>query len=575
MTSASASRDFESADRTDPGAVVAAARAGLVYLPLGGAGEIGMNMYLYGCRGKWIAVECGVTFGDETTPGIDVMMADTAFLESVRADLLALVLTHAHEDHQGAVSRLWPRLECPVYATGFTAAVVRARLEEAGLAREVPLHELPLGAELTLGPFRIRYVTVTHSIPEPNALAIATPFGTVVHTGDWKLDPEPLLGGITDEAAFRALGDAGVLAMVCDSTNVFNEGYSGSEATARDGLVHAIAPFKGRIAVACFASNIARVGSIARAAAANGRHVALVGRSLWRMTEIARDCGYLHDIPEFLTEYDCAYLPRERALYICTGSQGERGSALERISQNAHANVVLEAGDAVLFSSRDIPGNEREIHAMQDRLARRGCVIVTGKDAPIHVSGHPARAELKQLYEWVRPAHSVPMHGEARHLIEHAAYARAIGVPASHVVSNGHALRLAPGEPVIVGEVPVGRLGLDGNRLVRVDDALLAPRRRAAFSGNAFVTVVIDNKGRLVADPVVSLSGVAADPREERAAIAAAVSEIEAVLARPRGRRRRGTGEAVPDEDIRLAVRRAINRSTGKKPVTEVHVVVC
>lgn len=557
--------------QTDVPAVIAAARKGLVYLPLGGAGEIGMNFYLYGCDGKWIAVECGVTFGDEQTPGIDVMMADIGFVREIGDHLLAVVLTHAHEDHQGALAHLWPRLECPVYATEFTAALVRARLTEAGLVGEVPLNEIDLGGEVELGPFRVRYVTVTHSIPEPNALAITTKYGTIIHTGDWKLDPEPLLGEATDEATFRALGDKGVLAMVCDSTNVFNEGVSGSEALARDGLARTIARFKGRVAVACFASNIARIDSIARVAEANGRHVALVGRSLWRLTEIARDCGYLRGLPEFLTEYDCAHLPRARALYICTGSQGERGSALARISTNDHANVVLEHGDAVLFSSRNIPGNERMIYAMQDRLARMGCTIITGKDAPIHVSGHPARGELERLYSWVRPAHSVPMHGEGRHLIEHAALARSIGVPSAHVVTNGHALRLAPGEPEIVGTVPVGRLGLDGNRLVRVTDELLAPRRRSAFSGNAFVTVIVDRKGRLAADPRISLSGVSGDPREERAAVAEAIAEIERLMSRPHGRRH---SEPVPEEDIRRVVRRSIRRATGKKPVTEVHVVV-
>lgn len=550
-------------------AVLAAAKAGLVYLPLGGAGEIGMNCYLYGCKGKWIAVECGVTFGDETTPGIDVMMADISFLESIGDDLLALVLTHGHEDHQGAVAHLWPRLECPVYATPFTAGLVRARLQESGLAREVPLHEIPLGGRVELGPFDIRYVTVTHSIPEPNALAIATPFGILVHTGDWKLDPAPLLGEVADEASFRELGDGGVLAMICDSTNVFNPGTSGSEADVREALTAEIARHKGRVAVACFASNVARIESIAHAAEANGRHVALVGRSLWRVTEIAREVGYLRGVAEFLTEHDCAHLPRRRALYICTGSQGEKGSALARIAANDHANVVLEQGDTVLFSSRDIPGNEREIHAMQEQLARRGCVVITGKDAPIHVSGHPARDELKQLYSWVRPKHSVPMHGESRHLAEHAEYAKELGVPHAHVVHNGQALRLAPGAPAIVGEVTVGRLGLDGNRLVPVDDLLLAPRRRAAFSGSAFVTVVIDRKGRLAADPQVSLQGVCVDPREEREAVAAAVDEVERVMARPRGRH----AGLAPEEDIRRVVRRAVARATGKKPVTQVHVI--
>ncbi|MFT5539488.1 MAG: ribonuclease J [Alphaproteobacteria bacterium] len=560
----------------NPESVIAAAREGLVYLPLGGAGEIGMNMYLYGCKGKWIAIECGITFGDDTTPGIDVMMANPAFLESVKDCLLAIVLTHGHEDHQGGLGHLWPRLECPVYATRFTAGLVRARLAETGLAGVVPLHELDLKAEITLGPFKIRYVTVTHSILEPNALAIETPFGTLVHTGDWKLDPEPLIGEVTDEAQFRALGDKGVLAMICDSTNVFNEGVSGSEATARKGLRDTISGFKNRVAVACFASNMARVESIAKVAADCGRHVALVGRSLWRMTQIARDCGYLQGVPDFLTEHDCAHLPRSKALYICTGSQGERRSALARISSNDHANVVLEEGDAVLFSSRTIPGNERPIYAMMDRLAQRGCIIVTGRDAPIHVSGHPARAELAELYKWVRPTHSVPMHGESRHLLEHAAYVKTLGIKHAHVVTNGNALRLAPGAPKIVGQVPIGRLGLDGNRLVEVDEALLAPRRRAAVAGNAFVTVVIDDEGVLVADPEVSLTGIVANPIEEREAIAQAVDEIERVMARPRGRKgklkTKGSDLAL-DEEIRRAVRRGINRATGKKPVIAVHVI--
>ncbi|HEX9807993.1 MAG TPA: ribonuclease J [Alphaproteobacteria bacterium] len=553
--------------------VLAAAKAGLVYLPLGGAGEIGMNLYLYGCEGKWIAVECGVTFGDETTPGVDVMMADPAFLETVRDDLLGIVLTHAHEDHQGAVAYLWPRLQCPVYATAFTAGLVRVRLAEAGIEREVPLHELPLEGDVALGPFRLRLVTVTHSIPEPNALAIETPFGRLVHTGDWKIDPDPLIGDRMDEVTFRRLGEAGVLAMVCDSTNVFVEGASGSEAEVREHLAEVVGRFQNRVAVACFASNIARIESIARAGAANGRHVALVGRSLWRLTEIARECGYLRGVPDFLTEHDAAFLPRERALLICTGSQGERGSALERISQGDHPSVVLEEGDAVLFSSRNIPGNERAIYALQDRLARRGVAILTGRDAPIHVSGHPARAELARLYEWVRPAILVPMHGTSRHLIEQAAYARGLGIREARVVTNGEALRLAPGPVEIVGRVPAGRLGLDGNRLVPMDDSLMAQRLRGAFAGHAFVTVVVDRKGRLAADPEVSLHGVAASAEEQAAAVAAVAEEVEQVFARGRGRRGRARPDDGAAEEVRRAVRRVLRGMTGKRPVTEVHVI--
>ncbi|MCZ6812796.1 MAG: ribonuclease J [Alphaproteobacteria bacterium] len=550
-------------------AVMDAARDGLVYLPIGGAGEIGMNMYAYGCQGKWIVVECGITFGNETTPGIDVITPDPAFLEELGDDLLAMVLTHAHEDHQGAVAYLWPRLRCPVYATAFTASIVRARLAEAGLIDAVPIEELKLKGALELGPFRLRLITVTHSIPEPNALAIDTPHGRILHTGDWKLDPDPLIGATADEAALRELGDGGVLAMVCDSTNVFVPGCSGSEGDVAEALVEVVGRFRHRVGVACFASNVARIESIAKAAAAHGRDVALVGRSLWRVTEIARDCGYLAHTPPFLTEHDVGLLPRDKVLFICTGSQGERASALARISQNDHANVVLGDGDAVLFSSRPIPGNERAIAAMQDRLARLGVKIVTGGDAPIHVSGHPARDELARLYDWVRPAISVPMHGTHRHLIEHAAYARSLGVPDARIVTNGAALRLAPGEPEIVGQVPVGRLGLDGKRLVALDDGLMDQRRRMNFSGLAFVSLSLGRHGDgALPSPRVTLSGLASGDELD-----GLVEQIEAEVARIAARaaeRKRGTEETA--QEVRRAVRRLCGRLIGKKPVTEVHV---
>ncbi|MCZ6741776.1 MAG: ribonuclease J [Alphaproteobacteria bacterium] len=550
-------------------AVMDAARDGLVYLPIGGAGEIGMNMYAYGCQGKWIVVECGITFGNETTPGIDVITPDPAFLEELGDDLLAMVLTHAHEDHQGAVAYLWPRLRCPVYATAFTASIVRARLAEAGLIDAVPIEELKLKGAIELGPFRLRLITVTHSIPEPNALAIDTPHGRILHTGDWKLDPDPLIGATADEAALRELGDGGVLAMVCDSTNVFVPGCSGSESDVAEALVEVVGRFRHRVGVACFASNVARIESIAKAAAAHGRDVALVGRSLWRVTEIARSCGYLAHTPAFLTEHDVGLLPRDKVLFICTGSQGERASALARISQNDHANVVLGEGDAVLFSSRPIPGNERAIAAMQDRLAGLGVEIVTGQDAPIHVSGHPARDELARLYDWVRPAISVPMHGTHRHLIEHAAYARSLGVPDARIDTNGAALRLAPGEPKIVGQVPVGRLGLDGKRLVALDDGLMDQRRRMNFSGLAFVSLPLGRHGEEgLPAPRVTLSGLASGDELD-----GLVEQIEAEVARIAARaaeRKRGTEETA--QEVRRAVRRLCGRLIGKKPVTEVHV---
>lgn len=548
--------------------VIAAARDGLVYVPIGGAGEIGMNMYAYGCQGKWIVVECGITFGNETTPGIDVMTPDPAFLEELGDDLLAIVLTHAHEDHQGGTAYLWPRLQCPVYATHFTAEMVRTRLAEEGLIDRVPLKEIPMKGAIELGPFRLRLITVTHSILEPNALAIETPLGRVLHTGDWKLDPDPLIGELADEAAFRSLGEKGILAMVCDSTNVFVEGDSGSEGDVRRALTEVIGRYRNRVAVACFASNVVRVESIALAAAANGREVALVGRSLWRVTEIARACGYLDGIKPFLTEHDAGFLPRDKIVLICTGSQGERGSALARISQNDHANIVLEEGDVVLFSSRNIPGNERDIYAMQDRLAASGVEIVTGRNEPIHVSGHPARDELARLYDWVRPGISVPMHGEHRHLREHAAFARHLGINDARIVADGAALKLAPGEPAIVGQVPVGRLGLDGKRLVPLEDDLLSDRRRMNFAGLAFVSLGLDGRGRLLDGPLVTLKGLASDIEEE-----ALVEDIEEAVERivTRAVERKRSQDRIA-EDVRRAVRRVVSRAIGKKPVTEVHV---
>lgn len=424
-------------EREDNLAILTAARDGLVYLPLGGAGEIGMNFYLYGCRGKWIAVECGITFADETMPGLDVIMANPRFIVDNVKDLLGIVLTHAHEDHLGAVPHLWRKLRVPLYATPFAAGLLRAKLAEAGLLGEASLTEIPLNGHLDLGAFAIDFVTVTHSIPEPNALAIGTPYGMVVHTGDWKIDPAPLLGKTIDSAKLSALGDSGVLAMVCDSTNVFVPGESGSESEIRENLIEIVGRYKERVAIACFASNVARVESAVHAATANGRRVALIGRSLWRMTEVAQSCGYLRDIPPFLTEHDIGYLPRNEVLLICTGSQGEQGAALTRIAANEHANVVLDRGDVVLFSSRKIPGNEMSIYKVQNQLARRGVQILTDKEARIHVSGHPARDELRRMYEWVRPRIAVPMHGESRHLIEHTSFARNAGVPEVVMVTNG------------------------------------------------------------------------------------------------------------------------------------------
>lgn len=542
----------------------------LYFLPLGGAGEIGMNLNLYGHDGKWLMVDLGITFGDEATPGIEVVMPDPAAIEERREDLCGLVLTHAHEDHIGAVPYLWPRLRCPIYATPFTASVLRRKLVEAGLEDEAPITLVDLSGRFTVGPFEIELITLTHSIPEPNAVVIRTGAGTVLHTGDWKLDPEPLVGDTADEAALRRVGREGVLAMVCDSTNVFVEGESGSEADVRRNLGELLGRFRGRVAITCFASNVARLETIATVGAARGRHVALVGRSLWRINQAARENGYLADLPEFVAEEDAGFIPPDRLLMICTGSQGEPRSALARIARGEHPHVVLEKGDAVIFSSRIIPGNEKAIGRLQDDLVRLGIELLTAEDHHIHVSGHPARDELAAMYQWIRPQIAVPVHGEARHLAAHAELARSCQVGQAAIAHNGELLRLAPGPAEIVGAVPAGRLGLDGSALIRLDGAVVRGRHRMLNNGLAVATLVVDADSNLVVEPQIALHGLVETELEAEARDRAAQAIRAALAALPRRARR--DDEAVR-ESARLAVRRAFQAQRGKKPVTEVHLV--
>lgn len=541
----------------------------LLFLPLGGAGEIGMNLSLYGHAGKWLMIDLGITFGDERTPGIDILMPDPAFIVSQRDDLAGLVLTHAHEDHLGAVPYLWQQLQCPIYATPFTAAVLRRKLKEAGLLDAVPVEVVPMSGRFAVGPFEIELVTLTHSIPEPNAVVVRTGAGTVLHTGDWKFDPEPLVGPASDEAALRRLGEEGVLAMIGDSTNALVEGQSGSEAEVRRSLGELIGQFDGRIAVTSFASNVARLETIAKLGAAHDRHVALVGRSLWRIVEAARETGYLADVPEFVSEHDAGYLPRDKVLMICTGSQGEPRSALARIARGDHPNVTLEKGDVVVFSSRRIPGNERAIGELQNDLIRLGVQVVTDAEHFVHVSGHPARDELAAMYQLVRPRIAIPVHGEARHLAAHARLAEACQVGQTVVPDNGTVIRLAPGPAEVVGEVQSGRLGLDGNNLIRLDAGRLKIRHRMVFNGAAVATLVLNAQGRLAAEPQVSVQGVfeAEDGEAERAVVAAVRHAVEGL---PAALRR---DDETVKETARLAIRRALHASHGKKPVTQVHLV--
>ena len=542
----------------------------LFFVPLGGTGEIGMNLNLYGYAGYWLILDCGITFGDDSQPGIEVVMPDPAFIVERRDSLLGIVATHAHEDHIGAIPYLWDQLRCPIWATPFTASLLRAKLAEAGIATRVPLNVVPMSGRFSVGPFDLELITLTHSIPEPNAVALRTPVGTVLHTGDWKLDPDPLIGPTADEDALRRLGDEGVLAMVGDSTNALRPGSSGSEADLRRSLIDLVGRYDARVAVACFASNVARLETIAWAAAAHGRDVALIGRSLRRIDSAARENGYLANVSRFLTEDEAGYIPRDRILLICTGSQGEPRSALARIAREDHPHVVLEPGDVAIFSSRIIPGNEKAINRLQNALVRLGVEIVTEEDHFVHVSGHPARDELVRMYQMVRPRVAIPVHGEARHLIAHAHLAEECQVQQPLVIQNGDMVRLTPSGAAIVDEVPVGRLASDGKGLLPIDGSALKDRRRVTFNGSAVTTLVVDGQGRLVVAPAISLIGLVEAPAAAAAepllrnSIQRAVDELP-----PRARR----DDDVVRDAVRRTLRRVINDRFGKRPLIETHLV--
>lgn len=536
----------------------------LVFLPLGGSGEIGMNFNAYGFgpegARQWIIVDCGVLFGRETSqPGVDVLMPDVRALTENREQILGLIATHAHEDHIGAIAHLWPSLRCPIHATPFTARLIAGKLEEAGLSSKVHVKEVPVGGRLTLGPFTLDFISITHSILEANLLAIRTPLGVVAHTGDWKIDPDPLLGEVTDSAALEKLGDEGVLALVGDSTNALVPGGSGSESAVRESLTALIGTLKGRVAVTGFASNVARLDSVARAARAHGRHIALVGRAMRKMVQAARECGYLADFPPVLDEAEAMELSARKVLFLCTGSQGEPRAALARIASDNHPHVHLAQGDTVVFSSRVIPGNELEIFAMQNQLAARGIEVLTAEDHFVHVSGHPCRDELAQMYRWIRPKVAVPVHGEIRHQIAHARLARQMQVPQALVPQNGHLLRLAPGRAGLIDEVPAGRIHLDGRVLVSEGEGLARGRRALAFAGVLVVSLVLDGKGRLAAPPSVLGEGI---PEPVTEAVARALDGAT-------GGNRRHDPDTLA-EAVRRAARRAAHDAWGKKPVTRV-----
>jgi ribonuclease J len=547
----------------------------LVFAPLGGAGEIGMNLAIYGYgdehHRQWIAVDLGVAFADDALPGIDLILPDIRYLTEQRGNLLGLVLTHAHEDHFGAVIDLWPRFKLPIYATPFTAALLQAKRESEPGAPEIPVNIVPLGGRFTLGPFDIELVSMAHSIPESNGLIIRTPLGAVLHTGDWKIDTTPIIGPPTDEAKLRALGDEGCLALVGDSTNAVREGRSPSEADVAKCLAELIRTAPARVAVTTFASNVARLRAVAEAAAKYEREVVVVGRAMDRISQVARETGYLDGIQEFRSVDVYGHLPPDKVLALCTGSQGEPRAALSRIAQDDHPDVAFSRGDRVIFSSRAIPGNEKGVMRVINGLVAQGVEVITDRTHLVHVSGHPRIKELKDMIGWVRPQILVPVHGEPLHMAEHGALARRAGVGQVVLCRDGELVRLAPGAPGKIDEVPAGRLYKDGSLLVSALERTVADRRRLGFAGVVSIALAISERGELVADPEVTLTGIPdADAQGRRIEDIAYDAAVEAFESMPRARRRDPDAVA---ESVRRAIRAKLGQAWNKKPTCHVHVL--
>jgi ribonuclease J len=547
-----------------------------VFLPLGGVGEIGMNLALYGIgparRRRWLMVDCGVSFAGPEMPGVDLIMPDIRFVERIRDDLEGILITHAHEDHYGALYDLWPRLEVPVWMTPFAAALHAAKREMEPGAPRIPTTIVQQGMRFSIGPFDLELIAMSHSIPEPNAVLFRSPHGNVLHTGDWKIDLDPRVGRPIDLARLGAVAAEGIAAMVCDSTNAPREGRSPSEGDVAAGLKDVVAKAPRRVAVTIFSSNIARIRSIAEAAEAAGREVVVIGRAIRRAIDVATDLGFLDGLPPFRDEEAYGYLPPDRVVAIVTGSQGEPRAALSRIAADDHRSIAFSAGDTVVFSSRTIPGNEKAVGAIQNALVARGVRIVTDRDAPIHTSGHPRRDEMAELYRLVRPKVAVPVHGEAVHLAAHADLARSVGVPKVIIPKNGEMIRLAPGDrPEVLDHVDHGVLVKDGTIVGEPEVTGVAERRRISFSGAVAITVVLDDRGDIVGDYAASLFGlpnhdVAGRPFHD--VVADAVEgTIESI---PRGRKR---DDALVAEAVRRAVRAAVNERWGKKPICDVTIL--
>lgn len=546
----------------------------LVFLPLGGVGEIGMNLGLYGYgkpgQRQWIMVDCGVTFPGPELPGVDLVLADISFLAEERRNLKGIIITHAHEDHYGGLNDLWPGLNVPVYASPFTAGMLEAKRDFEKSRGEIPITIFKQGDRINVGPFEIEAVGVNHSIPEPMSLIIRTPLGAVVHTGDWKIDLQPSLGPLTDEQRFRKIGDEGVLALVCDSTNALRDGVSPSEQEVSASLTEIISKAEGRVAITTFSSNVGRIRSIAEAADEAGRDVLLLGSSMKRVVAVARDLGLMEGIKPFLAEDEFGYVPRDKVVVILTGSQGEPRAALAKIARDEMRNVAFSAGDTVVFSSRTIPGNEKAINDIKNGLIEQGIHIITDGEALVHVSGHPRRSELQQMYQWVRPQILVPVHGEAAHLTAHAELGLQSGIASVPRLRNGQMLRLAPGPAEVIDTAPHGRIYKDGSLIGDFEEMGIGERRKLSFAGHVSVNVVLDNRYDFLGDPDLVAIGLPEFDDEgedmEDTLYDAVLGAVESI---PRAKRK---DLAMLQEAVRRAVRSTVNQIWGKKPVVTVFV---
>ena len=545
----------------------------LLFCPLGGSGEIGMNMNLFAYgkedNQKWIIVDMGVTFADDSIPGIDLIMPDPGFIIDKKDDLLGVVLTHAHEDHIGAVAHIWPELKCKLYATPFTAALITEKFKEKKIDISSYLKIVPLNSKIKLGEFEIDFVTLTHSILEPNGLSIKTPLGTILHTGDWKIDPNPLIGNKIDEEKLKKIGDEGVSAMICDSTNIFSPGRAGSEADVRDSLLRIMELKTKRILVTSFASNVARMESIFYCAKKTGRSICLVGRSMHRIYKAAKKCGYLKGLIEPLEPRDAKKVSKNKILYLATGSQGEPMGAMNRIINGTHPEVFLEDGDCVIFSSKIIPGNEKKLYQLQNLIVKNNMEIISEENAFVHVSGHPNRDDLKDMYKWVKPKSVIPVHGEHRHMQEHVKFAKEMQVPKTLLIENGDIIKLLPGKvPEIVDKAPSGRIYLDGSVNVETDSQSIKDRKNLSINGYLEITLLLSNNGK-IKKPIISFKGIP-ESQEKDPFIFDMEDEIFNICRTFSLDNAKQQKNLI--ETIKQNCRRIVREKTGKKPFTNINV---